>query len=518
MISKITTWCLFFSLITRATAEVDVGAGTYSCYPCGRQLCGFKNGGSDYVVDPVRLGFANGIARDIEPMTCRELQYEADLRRVDPEICSAMSSVTRGPDDPCECKKRTRAFQTSDTNESCVDPAQPGECNLCGRNKVIGDPERIIPDPMFPVSCANLYDSQRENIQNGNGGYSGQICSDLQVLFGRHCQCVEPSDLSTVKTCIPQEDIHGEICEKDKDCCVGHCRYIHAWKSHGLVCTHRADESHLMPAGWTNPTPATPEPEIINQAPPGGIIGQAPPAGGSAGGSAEEAWQSAGFGCFSGSTLVHRQSEVGKKEWVSLDRVEIGDRIEVAKDKFEPIYAFGHINPDVEGSYMELNFDQVQEPLQITKEHLIWTPNKGAVPAGSLKVGEYVVLAGGRATTVTAMQMKTSKGVYAPFTLSGTLVLNHGLMASSYISLTTFTNGIPLIPSAYHHALAHLFTFPHRFMCHYQSTCPNPTYNEVGVNVLEVQLLLWIQRTAAVVVLLLSLFGVNRRWQPSKKI
>jgi len=227
-------------------------------------------------------------------------------------------------------------------------------------------------------------------------------------------------------------------------------------------------------------------------------------------------------GCFSGSTLVHRRQKseaVGNNtEWVSLDLLEIGDVIEVAKDTFEPIYAFGHINPDEEGSYMELNFDQVQEPLQITKEHLIWTPNKGAVPAGSLKVGEYVVLAGGRATTVTAMQMKTSKGVYAPFTLSGTLVLNHGLMASSYISLTTFTNGIPLIPSAYHHALAHLFTFPHRFMCHYQSTCPNPTYNEVGVNVLEVQLLLWIQRTAAVVVLLLSLFGVNRRWQPSKKI
>eukprot|EP00547_Thalassionema_nitzschioides_P008113 CAMPEP_0194227480 /NCGR_PEP_ID=MMETSP0156-20130528/42878_1 /TAXON_ID=33649 /ORGANISM="Thalassionema nitzschioides, Strain L26-B" /LENGTH=484 /DNA_ID=CAMNT_0038959963 /DNA_START=328 /DNA_END=1781 /DNA_ORIENTATION=- len=484
-------------------------------------------------------------------MTCRELQYEADLRRVDPEICSAMSSVTRGPDDPCECKKRTRAFQTSDTNESCVDPAQPGECNLCGRNKVIGDPEKILKSSMFPVSCQSIFDSQRENMRDGNGGYSGSICSDLQVLFGRHCQCVAPEQLSTVETCIPQEDIHGpRPCNKDDDCCTGHCRYIHSWKNHGKVCTNRADQSNQMEPGWTNPTPA--RPEISNQAPPlnTGIIGQAPPAGGSAGGSAEEAWQSAGFGCFSGSTLlvkrhqqedqqedqqkkhgnqpvlvvssgstlVHRQSEVGKKEWVSLDRVEIGDRIEVAKDKFEPIYAFGHINPDVEGSYMELNFDQVQEPLQITKEHLIWTPNKGAVPAGSLKVGEYVVLAGGRATTVTAMQMKTSKGVYAPFTLSGTLVLNHGLMASSYISLTTFTNGIPLIPSAYHHALAHLFTFPHRFMCHYQSTCPNPTYNEVGVNVLEVQLLLWIQRTAAVVVLLLSLFGVNRRWQPSKKI
>eukprot|EP00547_Thalassionema_nitzschioides_P009790 CAMPEP_0194228308 /NCGR_PEP_ID=MMETSP0156-20130528/43301_1 /TAXON_ID=33649 /ORGANISM="Thalassionema nitzschioides, Strain L26-B" /LENGTH=493 /DNA_ID=CAMNT_0038960819 /DNA_START=124 /DNA_END=1603 /DNA_ORIENTATION=+ len=492
--------------MSSASAQVDVSAGSYSCYPCGRALCGFADGGGNTLIDPIGQGFGQHVLRDIKPLTCNEIQRKADNRELDQEECSLFSSVTRGPDDPCRCEERLQAFTTYTTGNDCVDPAQPSECNLCGRNKVIGDPERIIPDPMFPVSCANLYDSQRENIQNGNGGYSGQICSDLQVLFGRHCQCVEPSDLSTVKTCIPQEDIHGEICEKDKDCCVGHCRYIHAWKSHGLVCTHRADESHLMPAGWTNPTPATPEPEIINQAPPGGIIGQAPPA------PAQSAWQSAGFGCFSGSTLVHRQSEedtengsrwtvqsagfgcfsgstlvhrqseVGHREWVSLDRVEIGDVIEVAKDKFEPIYAFGHINPDEEGSYMELNFDQEQEPLQITEEHLIWTLNKGAVPAGSLKVGQEVVLAGGYATTVTSMQMKTSKGVYAPFTPSGTLVLNHGIMASSYVSLTTYTR-LPLIPSAYHHLIAHFFTFPHRFSCHYQSTCPNATYTEEGINV-----------------------------------
>mmetsp|Transcript_16527 Transcript_16527/g.24382 ORF Transcript_16527/g.24382 Transcript_16527/m.24382 type:complete len:685 (-) Transcript_16527:28-2082(-) len=229
-----------------------------------------------------------------------------------------------------------------------------------------------------------------------------------------------------------------------------------------------------------------------------------------------EEWSEMGFGCFSGSTLVHRQGSAASEvaaaaEWVPLSKVQIGDLIEVdSSGTFEPIYAFGHYQPDAKGSFIELHFDANYRKLQITKEHLIWTPLHGAVPAGSLQVGDQVVLAAAGTTTITLIEQKiTSKGIYAPFTTSGTLVLNHGLLASSYISLDPYTTTSRLIPRVYHHALAHFFTTPHRFWCSSTVTgCRNPTYNDDGINVWEVQLLFWIQQIAVVLLLCLVVVGV----------
>mmetsp|Transcript_7740 Transcript_7740/g.11825 ORF Transcript_7740/g.11825 Transcript_7740/m.11825 type:complete len:300 (+) Transcript_7740:201-1100(+) len=254
VLKRLLLWyCLLISL-SLVKAQVDVSAGTYSCYPCGRQLCGFANGGNrNTVIDPIAQGFGQNIQRDVPPLTCQEIQRLADQRQLDPELCSIYSAVTRGPDDPCQCQQRRTAFQESSTGKDCIRPAQSSECNLCGnKQKVIGDPERVLPDAMFPVSCSSLFDSQRENILSGGGGYSGRMCSDLQVLFGQHCQCVWPNQLSLVNTCIPQEDIHGRVCQSDDECCVGYCRYIHQWRTHGKVCTHRPEDS--IPNGWTNPT------------------------------------------------------------------------------------------------------------------------------------------------------------------------------------------------------------------------------------------------------------------------
>lgn len=509
--NKRAIWCLIVSLITRmATAQVDAGAGTYSCYPCGRGLCGFKNGGSpDVLIDPIANGFGTNIARDVEALTCQELQQKADSRTLDPELCSLYASVVRSSADPCECKERTQLQEVSDNGNPCVKPAQADECNLCGRkngvDKVIGDPDKIL--PAYGVSCASIFDSQRNNMDNGGSGY-GALCSDFQVAFGAQvggCKCVLPSELSSVDTCIPTEDIHGpRPCNNDSDCCVGHCRYIDQWKSHGKVCTGREDESHLMEQGWTNPT-QTPYPTQAPffQAPP---LNPSPPLNQSL-----ALWGD--YGCFSGSTLVHRQTSVIKSEWVPLDRVQVGDIIQVSSDKFEPIYAFGHYQPEREGPFIEVKFDNKQQ-LQISEEHLIWTPNNGAITAENLKLGQEVLLAGGQATSVTGLERITAKGVYAPFTSSGTLVLNHGLMASSYTSMTPWTK-LPLIPSAYHHAVSHFFTFPHRFFC--QNGCPNPTYNQEGINVWEVQLLWWIQRTAVFSLLLLGV-AMQRRWLSSSKV
>mmetsp|Transcript_10803 Transcript_10803/g.16591 ORF Transcript_10803/g.16591 Transcript_10803/m.16591 type:complete len:511 (+) Transcript_10803:224-1756(+) len=488
--------------------QVDVSAGTYSCYPCGRQKCGFAYGGSKRVIDPAAEGFGADSARPIPKLTCQQIQQAADNRELDPEMCSFYSSVTRGPDDPCECQQRDYAFMESSNGKPCIDPHQSSECMLCGRNKpnaVIGDPYKVLDDPMFPVECGDLYDTQRENIMSGGGGYSGPMCSRLQVLFARHCQCVDPSELHTVTTCVPQEDIHGRVCNKDKDCCAGSCRYIHQWRTHGKVCTYRPDESHLMPAGWTNPTvPPLAQAPPLQQAPP---LMQAPPAQGGYG----------AYGCFSGATVVNTMTETGNTKWVPLEQTNIGDVIEVSSGKFEPIYAFGHYQPNVEGSFVKLGLEH-QTELEISKDHLIWTPTNGAVAAGELKVGQSVVLTEGT-TTITSIDIVTSKGIYAPFTPSGSLIVNHGLMVSSYISMSSHLTWVRFfVPNRWHHTMAHVMTLPHRFACLYHGKCTSPSYNKDGINVVEMSLLYWGQRLLLLVVAVAMGAVVRRRQRCNGKI
>jgi len=295
-------------------------------------------------------------------------------------------------------------------------------------------------------------------------------------------------------------DLYG-----DGNCCeFGNGQY-EVWYKNGddeddlLLLEGKGDFRHFRTETFT-----VPGEKEIDKAPPAEFIGEAE--------DYVSAGESLGIGCFSGSTLVHRREQTDGKEqyyyykWVPLSEIQIGDSIQVSPGgKFEPIYAFGHYQPEMEGDYLELQFtdndDNKLSLLQISKEHLIWTPNRGAIPACDLTIGQEVVLAeGGGAsstttTTVTGIQPIIAKGIYAPFTPSGTLVLNHGLLASSYVSLDNFTNKMMIIPNYYHHALAHFFTTPHRLWC--QGTnefCSNPMYTKDGINVWESQLLLWIPR------------------------
>eukprot|EP00548_Thalassiothrix_antarctica_P004468 CAMPEP_0194132586 /NCGR_PEP_ID=MMETSP0152-20130528/3017_1 /TAXON_ID=1049557 /ORGANISM="Thalassiothrix antarctica, Strain L6-D1" /LENGTH=520 /DNA_ID=CAMNT_0038827685 /DNA_START=23 /DNA_END=1582 /DNA_ORIENTATION=+ len=258
-------------LFTQDTeAQVDSSAGTYSCYPCGRAKCGFKDGGSSsLLIEPP----PDGSTRNFQALTCKEFQHEADLRRVDPEMCSYFSQVTRSSSNPCECMERRIPFRTETANDICIDPNQPQACNLCGHGKIIGDPEKVLPAP-YKATCANFYDLQQENLATNQGGFSDGFCNDLKALFleNDRCKCREPAAVAQVTQCLLQLDF-GSECNPNLEppddvdqCCIGTCQWLNRYQKH-LCTTQPGDprpDNQTAPSTTPTTSPST-APSLLSE-------------------------------------------------------------------------------------------------------------------------------------------------------------------------------------------------------------------------------------------------------------
>lgn len=129
-----------------------------------------------------------------------------------------------------------------------------------------------------------------------------------------------------------------------------------------------------------------------------------------------------------------------------MEKLQIGDRVQVAsssisnKNKFETVYAFGHYEPQGIGEFLRIWSSALNtDPLEISAMHMVFVEvgnekksrSRLATPASLVVIGD--VLVGG--AIVTRIDTVQRKGVYAPFTESGTLVVNQ-VLVSNYISLT----------------------------------------------------------------------------------
>merc|ERR1712048_949983 len=105
--------------------------------------------------------------------------------------------------------------------------------------------------------------------------------------------------------------------------------------------------------------------------------------------------------------------------------------------------------------------------LEITHDHMIFIQDEAnAVPASSLRVGDR--LANG--DIVSAIKKVTRRGVYAPLTTSGSLLVND-VPVSNYIAFQGseyFTIGVFRFS---YHWLSHMYNFPHRFWCTRVTSC-----------------------------------------------
>lgn len=189
--------------------------------------------------------------------------------------------------------------------------------------------------------------------------------------------------------------------------------------------------------------------------------------------------------------------------------LKIGDQIAVgAGGVYEPVYSFGHYEPNgLPKHFLEL-FTNRTTSLQISPDHLVfvYNPNKktwrgggevSAVPAASVRVGDLLVFDdNNQAALVEAVKplsaRKQDMGLYSPFTPSGKFLANEGLLVSSFVGFDPSYNTnkksteaetmLDFLSSHHYHWLAHMFEFPHRVACYYLSSCPKETYTTNGLS------------------------------------
>jgi len=205
--------------------------------------------------------------------------------------------------------------------------------------------------------------------------------------------------------------------------------------------------------------------------------------------------------CFSGESLVDVQ---GIDAPIPMKNLRIGDMVRVSSGRtnhhagegFEPVYSFGHYSPDIVGDFLEVRVidddtTSARTPLQISPDHMLSVKSRGGfIPASALKVGDKIKNggSGGDDTEliVSSIRAVRALGVFAPFTPSGTIVVN-GIVSSSFVSMDSSAEKSSILRriggvEVSHQWIAHSFEFPHRVACHYMGQCPNEMYDDRGIS------------------------------------
>ena len=135
---------------------------------------------------------------------------------------------------------------------------------------------------------------------------------------------------------------------------------------------------------------------------------------------------------------------------------------------------------------------------------MIYTQDRGPIPAGLLAVGDEILDANHNTVTVESISAIVSQGVFAPFTVSGNLDVG-GILVSSYIAMEQ-SPSLTIGPfQVSYQWLAHTFEFPHRTVCGWYG-CGGETYDDDGINTwMPLTVVGWIMKQNAVLKQLLLL-------------
>lgn len=202
---------------------------------------------------------------------------------------------------------------------------------------------------------------------------------------------------------------------------------------------------------------------------------------------AEIQFLSADVGCFSGSSLVEVADDRGA---VRMKDLRLGDEVLVGDGVYEPIYSFGHLGRDTKASFLQITTERSK--VVLTSNHMLFSRSRrSAVPALLLQVGEELIDAFGDSDRILAIKTVQERGVYAPFTPSGQIVVNN-ILASTYIAMEEtekLGNGNWL--SLSHQWLAHTAQFPHRLVCYHLKSCSTEEYTPEGISLWVSKPLQW---------------------------
>jgi len=183
------------------------------------------------------------------------------------------------------------------------------------------------------------------------------------------------------------------------------------------------------------------------------------------------------FACFPADATCEVEG-VGK---VLMKDISLGDKVLVDFNKYEPVYSFGHYNPLMEAEFLRISTDS--HKLDISGDHMVFLEGGESMPAKHVKIDDMLQLAGSGSEIVMRVENIKKRGVYAPFTASGSIIIN-GIKASTFIA---FQDSKTLILSGMDTGIsfqfiAHTFELPHRVWCEYISECLEEQYTDDGVS------------------------------------
>ena len=222
--------------------------------------------------------------------------------------------------------------------------------------------------------------------------------------------------------------------------------------------------------------------------------------------------------CFSHASTV----DIEGKGATAMRDVQIGDRVLTANRVYESVYSFGHRAEEQTTKFLQLHVVPNDDDndnhnrnknnntglsfLELTDEHMLFVEGyQQPIPASWVKEGDRVHWIsknddGEQLVTVKDIRQIVRKGSFAPFTPSGTIVVNE-LLASTFVGFQDspvlkiggYQTSIP------YQTLAHLFETPHRLICAnpvlFDKMCRFEAYSSGGVSqwvYLPLQFTLWL--------------------------
>eukprot|EP00929_Paragymnodinium_shiwhaense_P047460 TRINITY_DN2407_c0_g1_i10.p1 TRINITY_DN2407_c0_g1~~TRINITY_DN2407_c0_g1_i10.p1 ORF type:complete len:421 (+),score=38.87 TRINITY_DN2407_c0_g1_i10:105-1367(+) len=166
-----------------------------------------------------------------------------------------------------------------------------------------------------------------------------------------------------------------------------------------------------------------------------------------------------GTHCFPGHSMVDVQS----RGPTAVRDLEVGDNVLVERSDsvrvYEPVLGYIHAVKDEEAAFMVIRHGEGE--LYASSNHMVFVTDGMGVreskPAAGLDVGAMLVLAGDNASAAVLSVRREvgAKGMFAPLTASGTIVVNNATV-SAYAAV----EDIPLLNHAAVHA-AHFFARAH---------------------------------------------------------
>lgn len=149
-----------------------------------------------------------------------------------------------------------------------------------------------------------------------------------------------------------------------------------------------------------------------------------------------------------------------------MDEIRIGDYIQDGENNsYSKVHSFGHHDHTMETSFIQVHFSGLgQAPLELSPNHIVFVAGKSTL-ASNIIVGDLI---GNKKVKSTSTIQR--KGVYAPITMSGKVVVN-GALCSSYIAI------LDSVPASFQNLASHAILSFRRLVCSWDVTsCKNETY------------------------------------------